>query len=564
MLTWSADPQVAERQMQAIIFSLTTFGHIDGDFDDKEKEFVKAHIVKLVRQRVDGGMPNADEATKADVVERFSKHFLEVFENVTRYVAEVFNEPVGKDESRDAFVHAKLKLRCFELFKTFDQGSQESLLETVDEFIMADGHMHPAETKFRLELAQLLGAVQDDIVIDLDTSSEMPIRISMPTDLVADKPDHPFFRQFEHHYSSDHDRMMKQVSADLGLVDRAIETIQTMREKGQGRLSGKQNVDAFEPGSFFLDGHTYVISPARGKKYEIVALGDVHGCYSCLKAAAMQTSFLERVEAYRKDPENHPYPLFVLLGDYIDRGIFSLNGVLRGVLQLLVTAPDHVIVLRGNHEYYVEYKGQIYGGVKPAEAINTLKPYLSIDVFRKYMALFDALPNVLLFEKTMFVHAGIPRDRALKEKWKDLSTLNDADLRFQMMWSDPSSADVIPAGLQDQSARFPFGKLQFQSFMQRIGCRTLIRGHEKVEEGFQTTYEDPNGTLITLFSAGGADNDDLPEGSSYRSVTPMALSMTHQDGVTELVPFRLDWAKYNDPEHNGFFKTQMEIQHRVD
>ncbi len=564
MLTWSPDPQIAERQMQAIIFSLTTFGHIDGDFDDKEKEFVKAHIVKLVRERVDGGMPDADASTKADVVARFSKHFLEVFENVTRYVADVMNEPVGKDESRDAFVHAKLKLRCFELFKTFDQSSQESLLETVDEFIMADGHMHPAETKFRKELADLLGSADDDLLIDVETSTRVPVRISMPTDLNADQPDHPFFRQFEHHYSSDHDRMMKQVAADLGLVDKAIATLDAMREQGKGKLDGKKTVEDFAPGAFFLDGHTYVVSPAPGKKYDIVVLGDLHGCYSCLKAAAMQTSFLQKVEEYRKDPENHPYPLFILLGDYIDRGIFSLNGVLRGVLQLLVTAPDHVIVLRGNHEYYVEYKGQIYGGVKPAEAINTLKPYLSIDVFRKYMALFDALPSVMLFDKTMFVHAGIPRDRAVKEKWKDLSSLNDPDLRFQMMWSDPSSADVIPAGLQDQSARFPFGKLQFQSFMQRIGCHTLVRGHEKVEEGFQTTYDDPNGTLITLFSAGGADNDDLPEGSSYRSVTPMALSMSHHDGATELVPFRLDWAKYNDPEHNGFFKTQMEIQHRVD
>ena len=44
------------------------------------------------------------------------------------------SEPVSKDESRDVFVHAKLKLRCFELFKGFDRGSQEALLETVDEF----------------------------------------------------------------------------------------------------------------------------------------------------------------------------------------------------------------------------------------------------------------------------------------------------------------------------------------------------------------------------------------------------------------------------------------------
>lgn len=564
MLNWSTDPQVAERQMQAIIFSLTTFGYIDGDFDEKEKAFVREHIGKLVAGRVENGMKDADAATKKDVTTRFTKHFLEVFENVTKYVEDVFNEPVGKDESRDAFVHAKLKLRCFELFKTFDRPSQEGLLETVDEFIMADGHMHPAETKFRSELALLLGSTEDAIEIDIDEASMAPVRMSGVVDKAPAKNDHPFFKQFEVHYSGDHDRMMKQVTADLALVDKAIATIAAQNEKGKGQLSGKKTVADIAPGASFLDGHTYVIQPMPGQKFDLTVVGDLHGCYSCLKGAVMQTDFLERVAKYKADPASTPYPLLVLLGDYIDRGIFSLNGVLRSALQLFVTAPEHVVVLRGNHEYYVEYKGQIFGGVKPAEAINTLKPYLSIDVFRKYMALFEVMPNVLLFGRAMFVHAGIPRDRALKEKWTDLSSLNDADLRFQMMWSDPSSAEVIPASLQDQSARFPFGKLQFQSFMQRIGCHMLVRGHEKVEEGIQTTYDDPAGTLITLFSAGGKDNDDLPEGSSYRGVTPMALTVHAKDGELDLEPFRLDWARYNDPEHNGFFKSRMEIQHRVD
>ena len=34
-------------------------------------------------------------------------------------------------------------------------------------------------------------------------------------------------------------------------------------------------------------------------------------------------------------------------------------------MQLYLSAPDHVYVLRGNHEYYIEYNGRIYGGVKP-------------------------------------------------------------------------------------------------------------------------------------------------------------------------------------------------------
>ena len=169
------------------------------------------------------------------------------------------------------------------------------------------------------------------------------------------------------------------------------------------------------------------------------------------------------------------------------------------------------------------------------------------------------MPNILLFERTMFVHGGIPRDRTFKERFKDLSSLNDADLRFQMMWSDPSTADVIPAELQEQSARFSFGKLQAQRFLQRLGCHTLIRGHEKVNEGFERVYEGDI-LLCTLFSSGGKDNDDLPMNSSYRQVTPMALTITHSDGESRITPWQIDYESFNDPERNAFFKQPPELR----
>jgi hypothetical protein len=180
-------------------------------------------------------------------------------------------------------------------------------------------------------------------------------------------------------------------------------------------------------------------------------------------------------------------------------------------------------------------------------------------VFRKYIQLFEAMPNTLLFDQTMFVHAGIPRDLLIKERVKDLSGLNDPDVRFQMMWSDPSTADVIPAGLQEQSARFAFGRLQAQAFLQRFGLHTLVRGHEKVDSGFHRVYDDPNMLLITLFSAGGDTNDDLPLDSSYRSVKPAAMTLAWKDGESTITPWEIDYATYNDPARNAFFKVPAEL-----
>ena len=547
--------------MQAIIFYLTTFGYIDGDFDDSEKDFVRDYIRKLVQARVKTGMPSADDSLRKELVDRFTTHFHEVFEGIDKHVQDLFTEAVSRDEDQDAFIHAKLKLRCFELFQGFDRASQEVLLEAMDDLIEADGEIHPAEVKFRAELMELFDS---DVEIELLEEKARPrTTISGPIDLRVASGKHPFFDQFEFHYSADGETIGKQIGADRELLDRVISHWDEQRAQGAGKLSGHQSVKELVGTEPFLDGHVYIHPVEPGKAYDVTVLGDLHGCYSCLKGAVMQASFFDKVAQYQRDPEGTPKPLLVLLGDYIDRGLFSLNGVLRTVLQMLVRAPEHVYVLRGNHEYYLEYKGQIYGGVKPAEAINTLKPHLPIDVFRHYMRLFDAMPSCLLFGQTLFVHAGIPRDRLLKERWQDLSSLNDADMRFQMMWSDPSSADVIPAALQEQSARFPFGRLQAAAFLQRIGCHTLVRGHEKVLDGFDRTYDDDNVILITLFSAGGANNGDLPESSSYRKVTPKAMTLAiTADGSSTVTPWNIDYATFNDPEHNAFFKAPPEIELR--
>ncbi|MGE0787766.1 MAG: metallophosphoesterase [Sandaracinaceae bacterium] len=564
MLSFSTDPATAERQMEALIFSLTTFGYIDGDFDDKERDVIRGTIRKLVGHRVDTGMPDATTDVRADLVARFSAHFVEKFEQIDERVNELFHEPLAKDEDRDTFVHAKLKQRCFELFEGFDRANQEALLEAVDELIRADGELHPAELKFRSELAALLETDLDMDLVDEDAVSAPRATFHPPTQLTAGD-DHPFFRALEHHYSADPDTIQRQIDADLGLADAMVESLDAQRASGAGRLTGVPNVAAIPRGERFLDGWAHVLTPAPGQAYELTVLGDLHGCYSCLKGAVSQTRFFDRVAAYRADPKSEPYPLLVLLGDYIDRGIFSLNGVLRTVMQMSTRAPEHVVALRGNHEYYIEFKGQVFGGVKPAEAINSLKPHVPVDVFRSYKRLFDALPTVFLFDTILFVHAGIPRDRVIKERWKDLSSLNDPDIRFQMMWSDPSAASVIPAALQEQTARFPFGKLQFASFMQRLGCTTLIRGHEKVNGGFEKVYDDEHGQLMTLFSAGGADNEDLPTQSSYRSVTPMALEIVRgADGATSIAPFEIDWQTFNAADRNAFRERPPEIEHRVE
>lgn len=562
MLTLSKDGPTAEKQMRAVIFYLTTFGYIDGDFDDSEKQFVREYIGKLVQSRVEGAVAATDVALRTELTTKFTTHFNEVFEGVDRQVKELFTEAVAEGEAQDNFVHSKLKLRCFEIFKSFDTGNQEQLMDTIDELIQADGQVHPAEAKFRGELAELL---EDDLGVELldeGDSGKRTVAVAKSAELEPMTENHPFFEQFEHHYTADPEGLRLQIAADEALMDQVIGILDSQRERGAGKLTGKKTVDELKGTEPFLDGHVNVLSPKPGREYELIVVGDLHGCYSCLKAVLMQSDFFGKVTRFMEDPARNPETKLVLLGDYIDRGMFSYQGVLRSAMQIFARAPEHVYLLRGNHEYYIEHQGRVFGAVRPSEAMDTLKPHLSTEVFAHYMKLFDALPNMLFFDQVLFVHGGIARDLLLKERYKDLSSLNDWDIRFQMMWSDPSTADVIPAVLQEQSSRFPFGRLQSQAFLQRIGCHTLIRGHEKVDEGFRRVYDDPNQLLITLFSSGGADNDDLPADSSYRSVTPMAMTLKYKDGQSEIVPWAIDYKRYNSPELNKFFQAEAEIEHK--
>jgi hypothetical protein len=201
--------------------------------------------------------------------------------------------------------------------------------------------------------------------------------------------------------------------------------------------------------------------------------------------------------------------------------------------------------------------------VYPAEALPTLASFAPVEMLEAYRLLFEAMPTSLVCGQTLYTHGGIPRDDTLAAAAPDdLTLLDDPDVRFQM-WSDPADAEHIPVELQRQNPRFSFGRQQFRAFMDRIGCRTLVRGHEKIEDGLRVIYDLPDARLINLFSAGGADNPDLPEGSSYRRVTPMALTVRHEGGRELGIPWPIAWQTYATPVRNGFLRPLPELDFRV-
>jgi len=386
MMSFSPDPVIAEQQMHAIIYYLTAFAYIDGDFDLSEKGFIEVYIRDLVDHRARDAMKDTDEAVLKDVVSRWTQHFHEVFNDVDHQIRGHFDEPVADGEDQAQFVRAKLKLRCFELFNGFDEDNRGLLLSTVDELMHADGTIHPDEQQFRDELEALLTAPIDLDDGEFEALEEGAVVIDTAAKLDSPEADPPFFKKHEFDYSANQETFERQTSADMDVVAKAMAKLDEQRLGGAGKLASVKDVRELVGQAPFLDGHTYVLHPTPNKDYELLVLGDLHGCYSCLKGALLQADFFGKVQAHHDAPNEHPEMKLVLLGDYIDRGRFSYNGILRTVLQLFLAVPDHVFPLRGNHEYYVELNGRVYGAVKPSEAMASLQDKASNDLFAAYRA----------------------------------------------------------------------------------------------------------------------------------------------------------------------------------
>ena len=71
------------------------------------------------------------------------------------------------------------------------------------------------------------------------------------------------------------------------------------------------------------------------KSTDLVIIGDIHGTYEVLPHVLPDVLDLTKK--------------YVFLGDYCDRGFFSVE-VLYVLFTLLVQSPNNVVLLRGNHE----------------------------------------------------------------------------------------------------------------------------------------------------------------------------------------------------------------------
>jgi hypothetical protein len=527
----------------AIVDLLLTVAYIDGRLAVQEQAFIRSYLEQLVDHF--GGAP--------DLRARIDAAYTQLDAEIAALAAEIV--PAGNESGEtparsnaDKFTSSRLKSRAIALFHGFSPADQEVALALMDAVARTDGTIAPEEKALHDELRSYFHAEVSLVPPPPQTPPADLLQIRAPQTLALGTAlSHPLLDAIEQAYAADPAQLHAQLANDYGLVFGAITAWEKKRSIGNGWLAGVTRIAELAVGTAFLDGHVHILRPDHPT--ELIVLGDLHGCYACLKAAVLQSNFIERALAHQRDP-SQPDVKLVLLGDYIDRGRLGFEGVLRGALQLFTALPDHVYILRGNHEFLVRVNGTIVSAVSPAEAVPGIVDRVPLEILEAYRHLFEHMPTSLIFDRTLFVHGGIPRDDTIAERFHDLSSLDDSVVRFEMMWGDPLPVDRVAGSLQRESPRYGFGREQFRAFMDRIGAHTLIRGHEAVDPGFVTNYDLGHCRLHTLFSAGGRDNADLPPDSRYRKVTPMALTI--RDGVA--IPWRIEYEQFDDAAHSGYYR----------
>ena len=217
----------------------------------------------------------------------------------------------------------------------------------------------------------------------------------------------------------------------------------------------------------------------------VMICGDIHGQYHDLIRVFEMNGY-------------PPLTKYLFLGDYVDRGKYSLETIcLLFVLKLKF--PEHVYLLRGNHED--ESLNRAYG------FYDECKRKYNVKVFKLFTEVFKWLPiSACVSDKILCMHGGISPDLHYIEDINSISRnipIPDDGLLCDLLWSDPDKNVTGFAVNDDRGVGYTFGKDAVKALVERNGLDLICRAHQVVEDGYEFFA---NKKLVTIFSAPNYDN----------------------------------------------------------
>eukprot|EP00164_Ancoracysta_twista_P008603 GFYU01012492.1.p1 GENE.GFYU01012492.1~~GFYU01012492.1.p1 ORF type:complete len:311 (-),score=41.82 GFYU01012492.1:403-1335(-) len=220
-------------------------------------------------------------------------------------------------------------------------------------------------------------------------------------------------------------------------------------------------------------------------KPPVTVVGDVHGQFWDLK------------ELFRVGGEP-PDTNYLFLGDYVDRGYYSLETIsLLACLKLKYR--DRVTLLRGNHES--RQITQVYGFYSEC-----MRKYGNANVWKYFTDMFDYLTVAALIDgsesnKRYFcVHGGLSPSIHTLDQIRVLERFQEVPHEgplADLLWSDPN-ADRDGYQQSNRGAGYLFGRDIVEKFMEMNQVHHILRAHQLCLEGYQVLFDDK---LSTVWSA---------------------------------------------------------------
>lgn len=160
----------------------------------------------------------------------------------------------------------------------------------------------------------------------------------------------------------------------------------------------------------------HVVSETDLSGRDVWFIGDIHGDLMSFRSVI---SFINSNSTKK--------PIYVLLGDLLDRNPYGLN-VLMDVVALLMESPDSVFILPGNHDDGLSWTGTDFQtSITPrqfTDYLNEIRSPIISEFVRGFIRLVQVLPVGVIFPNGLFVtHGGVPSrpERQVKNVWEGMN-----------------------------------------------------------------------------------------------------------------------------------------------